>query len=76
MHSVLSFFLANSIGAPYGLVEGHMNPFSKYSSSCLLTSAISAGLMSVLAGFWWRRAFIEKFDVMLYTLGWWQALQR
>ena len=38
-----SFLHAKRMGAPYGLVLGWIQPCSRYLSSCLFTSAYSAG---------------------------------
>ena len=43
MHRLPSFLHAKRMGAPYGLMLGWIQPRSRYVSSCLCTSAYSAG---------------------------------
>ena len=43
MHRLPSFLCTKRMGAPYGLVLGWIQPCSRYVSSCLHTSAYSAG---------------------------------
>ena len=43
IHRVPSFFCAKRMGAPYGLLLGWIQLHSRYVSSCLCTSAYSAG---------------------------------
>ena len=43
MHRLPSFLHSKRMGAPYGLALGWIQPHSRYVSSCLCTSAFSAG---------------------------------